>query len=129
MFLSMTSSFWSFIVSRWSLILLLSNISSSEGLFRYCTSISKWVFRHMSSYWSVWSQTFPLMFLLCMFWLYWGLCLIYSSSFWKVFCFLLFIFSVSNNNILYLKFAIYLVISEVLLHFQCFNTSGGFTIN
>ena len=39
--LSITSSFWSFIVSCCSLILLLSNIASSEGLFRYATSISR----------------------------------------------------------------------------------------
>ena len=39
-FLSITSSFWSFIVPCCSLILLLPNIVSSEGLFRYGTSIS-----------------------------------------------------------------------------------------
>ena len=48
--LSITSSFWSFIVSCCSLILLLSNIASSEGLFRYATSISRclasWQFPH-----------------------------------------------------------------------------------
>ena len=50
MFLSITSSFWSFIVPRCSLILLLPNVVSSEGLFRYGTSIYLW-FPNMSSSW------------------------------------------------------------------------------
>ena len=110
MFLSIiiTSSFRSAIFSCFSLILLLPNIASSEVLFRYgiyryfqiCLVLGQFS-RKQFFYCSSW---------LCLLWLYCGLWLIYSSSFWKYFSFLLSFFSISNNNIPYLfqKCVIYL---------------------
>ena len=55
--------------------------------------------------------------------MYCGLWLIYSSSFWEVFSYLLSFFSISNNNIDYFfpKICEVSGISEALLHFRCFN--------
>ena len=77
-----SNSFWSFIVSCCSLMLLLSNIVSSEELFRYTsisgyTSLASWFFVVFSKHFFCCSSP------AC--WLYWGLWLIYLSSFWNVF--------------------------------------------
>ena len=116
--LSITSSFWSFIVSCCFLILLLPNIASSEGLFRYATSISRCQassrqfpyhkhFLHCSSSLSSppdCSYCFMLLLnpITSKYSFFRGLWLIYWSSFWKVLSVLLSFFSISNNNIHYL---------------------------
>ena len=52
--------------------------------------------------------------------MYWGLWRIYSSSFWKVLFYFLFSqFPTIISTFFFLKFAIYLVISEKRFHFQC----------
>ena len=110
-----------FIVFCCFLILLLPNIVSSEVLFRYITCISG----SLGSFLIINISSTPLAVYLALLsaLLYWGLWLIYSSSFWKAFSVLLSFLSISNNNIhfiFFLKFVIYLTIFEVKLHFQCY---------
>ena len=100
---SITSSIWSFIVSCCSLILLLPNVLSSEGLFRYGTCVfSRYGISDMSLVLGQFSgkhfsAALALPALLAV---SWGLWLIQFSGFWKVFNFLLSFFSIPSNNIL-----------------------------
>ena len=94
------SSSRSFIVSCCSLIWVLANVASSEVLSRYSTSILRYSLWSVSCY--IHTFLLPPLLWLCLLWLYWGLWFIYSCSFWKLFSFLLFFFSISNNNFLLL---------------------------
>ena len=87
-----------FILKFYCFMLLLNFISSKYSFFRrisYIDMVS--IFRDMSSK--------CLLFMLA------------TSSY--LFSVLLSFFSISNNNIFFLKFVIYLVISEMKLSFQC----------
>ena len=88
-----------FILKFHSFMLFLNFITSKYSFFGRIIQV--WYQYLYPSSWSVSSQIFPPFLWLCLLRLYWGLWPIYSSSFWKVFSFLLSFFSISNDNILY----------------------------
>ena len=130
-FLTTTSSFWSFILSCCSLILFLPSIASSGGLIRYGTSNFGQVQFLVSLLVNISSTTTPLPALIVLR----TLANLFEQFLPEQFLVLYFPFSQFLTTISYfsqflttifssffLKFMTHLVFPEVLLHFRYFNS-------